>query len=160
MAINPNTQFSSGAVYTADEANRFPRGIMGYATSDTSQTLTTTSTIATGMTVTFDAETDRLYKVTYLEPEVQTPSVVNGDTTIAIKLTDASTTALSVSVIKTPSAAKLENQMTSIAIESFASAGSKTFVGAARSSSTTGTPQLERTSSRLAIIIVEDIGPT
>jgi hypothetical protein len=34
MAINPNTQFSSGAVFTADEANRFPRGIMGYATSD------------------------------------------------------------------------------------------------------------------------------
>jgi hypothetical protein len=97
----------------------------------TSQTLTTTSTIATGMTVTFDAETDRLYKVTYLEPEAQTPSVVNGDTTIAIKLTDASTTALSVSAIKTPSAAKLENQMTTIAIESFASAGSKTFVGVA-----------------------------
>jgi hypothetical protein len=112
------------------------------------------------MTVTFDAEVGRLYKVTYLEPEVQTPSVVNGDTTIAIKLTDASTTALSVSVIKTPSAAKLENQLTTIAIESFASAGSKTFVGVARSSSTTGTPQLERTSSRLAIIIVEDIGPT
>jgi hypothetical protein len=122
--------------------------------------LTTTSTISTDMTVTFDAEVDRLYKVTYLEPEVQTPSVVNGDTTIAIKLTDASTTALSVSVIKTPSAAKLENQMTTIAIESFASAGSKTFVGVARSSSTTGTPQLERSSSRLAIIIVEDIGPT
>ena len=28
MAVNPNTQFSSGAVYTADEANRFPRGVM------------------------------------------------------------------------------------------------------------------------------------
>jgi hypothetical protein len=28
MAINPNTQFSSGAVFTADQANRFPRGIM------------------------------------------------------------------------------------------------------------------------------------
>jgi hypothetical protein len=46
------------------------------------------------MTVTFDAEVGRLYKVTYLEPEAQTPSVVNGETTIAIKLTDASTTAL------------------------------------------------------------------
>jgi hypothetical protein len=160
MAINPNTQFSSGAVYTADQANRFPRGIMGYATSDTTQNLTTTSTISTDMTVTFDAEVGRLYKVTYLEPEAQTPSVVNGETTIAIKLTDASTTALSVSAIKTPSAAKLENQMTTIAIESFASAGSKVFVGVAVSSSTTGTPQLQRSATRLAIIIVEDIGPT
>jgi hypothetical protein len=50
---NPNTQFSSGAVYTADQANRFPRGIMGSATSTTSQNLSTSSTISTGMTVTF-----------------------------------------------------------------------------------------------------------
>jgi hypothetical protein len=160
MAINPNTQFSSGAVFTADEANRFPRGIMGYATSTTSQNLTTTSTVATGMTVTFDAETDRLYKVTYLEPEAQTPSVANGSTTIAIKLTDASTTALSASTLVTPSAAKTENQMTTITIQSFASAGSKVFVGVALSSSTTGTPQLQRAATRPAIIMVEDIGPT
>ena len=157
---NPNTQFSSGAVYTADQANRFPRGIMGFATSTTSQNLTTTPTLSTGMTVTFDAEVGRLYKVTYLEPEAQTPTVTNGETTIAIKLTDATTTALSASAIKTPSAAKLENQMTTITIQSFASAGSKVFVGVGVSSSTTGTPQLQRSATRLAIIMVEDIGPT
>jgi hypothetical protein len=61
--------------------------------------LTTTSTISTGMSVTFDAEVGRLYKVTYLEPEAQTPTVTNGSTTIAIKLTDASTTALSASTL-------------------------------------------------------------
>ena len=157
---NPNTQFSSGAVYTADQANRFPRGIMGYATSTSSQNLTTTSTVSTGMSVTFDAETDRLYKVTYLEPEAQTPSVANGETTIAVKLTDATTTALSVSALKTPSADKLENQMTTITIQDFATAGSKTFVGVHSCSSTTGTPQLQRSATRQAIIIVEDIGPT
>lgn len=157
---NPNTQFSSGAVYTADQANRFPRGIMGYATSTTSQNLTTTSTLSTGMSVTFDAEVGRLYKVTYLEPEVQTPTVANGETTLAIKLTDATTTALSVSAIKTPTADKLENQVTTITIQDFASAGSKVFVGVAVSSSTTGTPQLQRSATRQAIIIVEDIGPT
>jgi hypothetical protein len=157
---NPNTQFSSGAVYTADQANRFPRGIMGSATSTTSQNLSTSSTISTGMTVTFTAETDRLYKVTYLEPEAQTPSVANGETLIAIKLTDASTTALNVSALKTPSADKLENQMTTITIQSFATAGSKTFVGVHSCSSTTGTPQLQRSATRQAILIVEDIGPT
>jgi hypothetical protein len=157
---NPNTNFSSGAVFTADQANRFPRGIMGYATSTSSQNLSTASTISTGMTVTFDAETGRLYKVTYLEPEAQTPSVANGETLIAIKLTDASTTALNVSALKTPSADKLENQMTTITIQSFASASSKTFVGVHSCSSTTGTPQLQRSATRQAIIIVEDIGPT
>ena len=157
---NPNTQFSSGAVYTADQANRFPRGIMGYATSSSGQDLSTTTTISTGMSVTFDAEVDRLYKVTYLEPEAQTPSVANGETLIAIKLTDASTTALNVSALKTPSADKLENQMTTITIQSFASAGSKVFVGVATCSSTTGTPQLQRSATRQAIIVVEDIGPT
>ena len=157
---NPNTQFSSGAVYTADQAIRFPRGIMGSATSTSSQNLSTTPTIATGMSVTFTAETGRLYKITYLEPEVQTPTVAGGDSIISIKLTDATTTALSASVLVTPSAAKTENQMTTITIESFASAGSKTYVGVASTSSTTGTPQLQRSATRQAILIVEDIGPT
>jgi hypothetical protein len=53
MAVNPNTQFSSGAVYTADEANRFPRGVMGavYRTAG-NLTVTTTQADLTGMTVT------------------------------------------------------------------------------------------------------------
>jgi hypothetical protein len=158
---NPNTQFSSGAVYTADQANRFPRGIMASpATSTSSQNMSTTSTISTGMTVTFTAETGRLYKITYLEPEVQTPTVAAGESLIAIKLTDASGSTFAASALVTPSAAKTENQMTAIAIESFGTAGSKTIVGTHITSSTTGTPQLQRSSTRQAILIVEDIGPT
>jgi hypothetical protein len=67
---------------------------------------------------------------------------------------------LNVSALKTPSADKLENQMTTITIQSFATAGSKTFVGVHSCSSTTGTPQLQRSATRQAILIVEDIGPT
>ena len=157
---DPNTQFSSGAVFTADQANRFPRGIMGSATSTSSQNMSTSSTVSTGMTVTFDAETDRLYKITYLEPEVQTPSVAAGESNIAIKLTDASGTVFGAAILVTPTAAKTENQMNVIAIESFATAGSTTIVGTHIVSSTTGTPQLQRSATRQAIIMVEDIGPT
>jgi hypothetical protein len=157
---NPNVQFVSGAIYTAAQANRLPRGIMAYATSDTAQNLSLTSTIATGMTVTFTAETGRLYLITYLEPEVQTPSVAAGNTICTIKLTNAAATAYAVSTLQTPSAAKTVNQVTTMTVQSFATAGSKVIVGACSTSSLTGTPTLERTATRLALIMVEDIGPT
>ena len=158
---NPNTQFSSGAVLTAEQQNRFPRGIMASpATSGSSQTMSTSSTISTGMTVTFTAETGRLYKITYLEPEVQTPSVAGGESAIAIKLTDETGAIFAVIALVTPSAAKTENQLTAIAIESFGTAGSKTIVGTHITSSTTGTPLLQRSATRQAMLFVEDIGPT
>ena len=66
MAINPNTQFSSGAVYTADEANRFPRGVMGYVQSNAGDiTITTTLADLTGMSVTFTAVANRAYRASW-----------------------------------------------------------------------------------------------
>ena len=153
---NPNTAFSAGAIYTAGQANRFPRGVMAYATSATSQTLSTTSTIAIGMSVTFTA---RLYKITYQEPEVQTPTVALGSTICTIKLTNAAATAYAVSIIQTPSAAQTASEVTTMTIQSF-SAGSTTIVGACSTSSLTGAPKLERSATRLALIMVEDIGPS
>ena len=35
MAVNPNTDFSAGAVLTASQQNRFPRGILGYSSLTT-----------------------------------------------------------------------------------------------------------------------------
>lgn len=63
MAINPNTDFSSGAVLTAAQQNRFPRGIMALTTS-TSNTIT--SGVLTGLTTTFTAVANRYYKVSVL----------------------------------------------------------------------------------------------
>jgi hypothetical protein len=156
---NPNDQFISGQIFTASNANRFPRGVMAYATSATSQTLATTSTIATGMSVTFTAEANRLYKITYQEPEVQTPTVALGNSICTIKLTNAAATAYAVSIIQTPSAAQTASEVTTMTIQSFA-AGSTVIVGACSTSSLTGAPKLERSATRLALIMVEDIGPT
>jgi hypothetical protein len=66
MAVNPNTDFTTGAVFTADQANRFPRGAMGYVYSTAGNiTLTTTIQDIAGASVTFTAVSGRLYKITY-----------------------------------------------------------------------------------------------
>jgi hypothetical protein len=65
MAVNPNTDFTAGAILTADQQNRFPRGVMGYATGATARTLTTSPSDITGMSVTFTAVANRLYKISW-----------------------------------------------------------------------------------------------
>lgn len=159
MATNPNTDFVSGAILTAGQQNRFGRGIMAYATSGTAQNLSTTQTIATGMTVTFTAVANRGYKITYFEPAVECALVAGTETIITIKKDNAATTALSVAVLQTTSAVtKLVSALTATTIQSF-TAGSVTLVGAASVGVTTGTPALARTATRIASFIVEDIGP-
>ena len=63
MAINPNTDFSSGAVLTAAQQNRFPRGVMALSTKTSNFNLTTT-TADVGVSVTFTAVANRYYKYT------------------------------------------------------------------------------------------------
>ena len=158
MAINPNTDFSSGAVLTAAQQNRFPRGVMALATSPTSYTLTTSAVIATGMTVTFTAVASRNYKITYIEPQAGTPAVAGGFTTTTIRLTNAAGTQFAQGVVQTNAASTVSGSVICQYVWS-GSAGSTTFVGCAVTSSTTGAPVLLRGATNLASIIVEDIGP-
>lgn len=158
MAINPNTDFSSGAVLTAAQQNRFPRGIMSLATSATNYTLTTSTVIATGMTVTFTVVANRYYKITYLEPSVETSTVSGSFTQLTIRSNNAAGTQLASGLITTPAAAKNNGAVIASIIYS-GSAGSTTFVGCAITSSTTGTPVLNRNAFQLAYLLVEDIGP-
>jgi hypothetical protein len=66
MAVNPNTNFTTGQVATSDQMNRFPRGAMGYVRSTAGNiTLTTTVQDIAGASVTFTAVSGRLYKATY-----------------------------------------------------------------------------------------------
>ena len=65
MAVNPNTDFSVGAVLTAAQQNRFPRGVMQYARSTANHTITTTPADITGMSVTFTAVASRVYRATF-----------------------------------------------------------------------------------------------
>jgi hypothetical protein len=67
MAINPNTNFSSGAVLTAAQQNRFPRGVMGAVYGNAGNVAFTAGSTGdiTGMSVTFTAEASRTYKATW-----------------------------------------------------------------------------------------------
>ena len=157
MAINPNTDFTAGQVLTAAQQNRFPRGIMAIGTSQTTYTLTTAETIATGMTATFTAVANRYYKVTYFEPQAQTSNAA-ANTTISLRLTNASGTVLNQSIFTNESAANDTSTLICVKTQTF-TAGSITVVGCAKTSSTAGAPVLLRDSVREAQIIVEDLGP-
>jgi hypothetical protein len=63
MAINPNTDFTAGAILTADQQNRFPRGIMALSTLTSNVTLLNAETSITN--VSFTAVANRNYRINY-----------------------------------------------------------------------------------------------
>ena len=150
MAINPNTDFSSGAVLTAAQQNRFPRGVMGYAEA-TANYLNFTA-IATVLTVTFTAVANRYYRITYHEPQLFSNGAA---TNITMTIANA-TTALQQSL--TTGTTTYGTQGTAITVETF-TAGSITIN--ARLTNTGGTnASAGRGATYPAILVVEDIGPS
>ena len=147
MAINPNTQFSSGAVYTADQANRFPRGVMSYVQNTTTNAGVTGE--ATQITATaFTAVANRYYKITYFEPDC-----VGGTGYFTFKIKNGAT------ILQTfyqLSGAGVDRHANGVYIGTF-SAGSVTITATAQQSAGTGT--LGRGSTTIAFLSIEDIGP-
>ena len=131
---------------------------MAYATSSTTYTLTLTETITTGMTVTFTAVAGRLYKLTYYEPLVNTPSVASGQTNLQIRLTNATGTQLQRGIIRTPDAVPVVGSVGVLDLYVPGTSGSVTIVGTSFASSLTGAPDIDRTATAPAFISVEDIG--
>ncbi len=48
MAINPNTNFSAGAVLTSAQQNRFPRGVMAFTKATASGAINSEAVQITG----------------------------------------------------------------------------------------------------------------
>ncbi len=158
MAISPNVTFVSGAVFTATQANQYPFGIVAKATSTTNYTLTTSMTATTGMTVTFTAIANRNYKITYYEPIVETTSAASGQTNIKIFQTNTAGNQFTSTVLGNSAAVKILGTINAVSVNTF-SAGSVTIIGAANTSSTTGTPVLQRNLFFPSLLLVEDLGP-
>jgi len=155
MAINPNTDFSTGAVLTAAQQNRFPRGIMAYAQNTSNATVTTTETVLLTAT-TFTAVANRYYKITYHESAATTPAGATNYLLSGIRITNATGTKLMGAQLQNSGASQVANTLDTVWVGTL-SAGSTVIVatGAVNSGSVTW----YRGAEFPAFIVVEDIGP-
>jgi hypothetical protein len=150
MAINPNTNFTAGAVLTADQQNRFPRGIMALAKATANQALGAEAVTITAPA--FTAVANRYYRITYFEPRVPVAGSSN-TTTLRIRNTNASGTIRGGAQFFN-AGSNLDSPFTVVAYATFA-AGSQTIVGTIAALGGNAT----RTADLPALIMVEDMGP-
>ena len=155
MAINPNTNFSSGAVLTAAQQNRFPRGVMAYNTATASDTTVTAEEVQiTGSS--FTAVASRNYRITYFEPYVAS-NTANCVFTMRIRQTNlAGAVQNSSTVLNTVGNVFFGTSGICQAVSTF-SAGTVNIVGTLAASA--GTGQAIRSATGYAMLLVEDIGP-
>ena len=152
MAINPNTDFTTGAVLTADQQNRFPRGVMAYETKTVQNTFTTEEVQATA---TFTAVANRYYKITFFEPYLYvstgTPAT---EIILRIRKTNLAGTQVQQSFVYANSTQG--NSATCLAVTTF-TAGVQSVVGTLTSQA--GTGYADNAANINGILMVEDIGP-
>jgi hypothetical protein len=154
MAINPNTDFTSGQVLTAAEQNRFPRGIMAY-TERTTQDLTITAEEVQITGSSFTAVANRYYKVTYYEPNIGS-STATSYSIWRIRLTNLAGAQKNLATIQLPTSGVTNAQVTVTWVGTLA-AGVTNFV--ATGFSNVGTALADRAANSPAFLLVEDIGP-
>jgi len=158
MAISPNTNFSTGQVFTSAQANAFPRGVVAYTASTTSPSAvgTTEAVILTGGS--FTAVADRYYRVTYFEPQAYTASGSPALFSVNIRLTNL-TGAIQRNMLKSQAGLNTQdNYLTMSAVLTF-SAGSTNLVITGKSPTAASTIALVRDATSVAFLLVEDIGP-
>lgn len=153
---NPNVTFSSGAVYTADQANRFPRGVMAYNTATASDTTVTAEEVQiTGSS--FTAVASRYYRITYVEPYVAS-NTANCVFTMRIRQTNlAGAVQNTFTTLNTVGSVFWGTHGICECVSTF-SAGTVNVVATLTASA--GTGQAIRSGTGYAFLLVEDIGPT
>lgn len=151
MAVNPNTDFSSGQTLTADNMNRLPRGIMAYNTATASDASVTVEEVQISG-VTFTAVANRLYRITYYEPGFG--SSVAAAMTMRIRLTNISGAIQQQGIVYNTG---VQQQNGIVVGYTTYTAGSVTLVATLQNS--TGTGSANRSATAFAFLSVEDCGP-
>lgn len=151
MAINPNTDFTAGAVLTNTQQNRFPRGIMAYVASTTTDSTVTSEEVQITST-SFTAVANRYYKITYFEPGFGSSTAAA--MTMRVRQTNISGTVLQSAVVYNTGAQQQQGHL--VAFVTF-TAGAVTLVATLQNSA--GTGSANRSSTAVAFLAVEDVGP-
>ena len=155
MAINPNTDFSSGAVLTAAQQNRFPRGVVAYKPVTASDVTITAEEIQAD-TASFTAVANRYYRITYHEPQIVLPATSGAFIVGRIKLTNLAGTQYSSMIIQNQAALATNYTMTAMAVTTFSAVG---VVIVASLQMSAGTATATRSATAPAFLLIEDIGP-
>ena len=155
MAINPNVDFTAGSVLLSSQQNRFPRGIVAYAQSTTSDTTITTEEIQLTSS-SFTAVANRYYRIAYFEPQVGSPATAGAYAIGAIRLTNLAGTKYQQSIAQNGSANTVNYTMTTVWVGTL-TAGSTVIVATLAGS--TGTFTATRSATQPAQLTIEDIGP-
>ena len=152
MPINPNTDFTAGAVLTAAQQNRFGRGVVAYAENTTNSGAITTEAIQITAT-TFTAVANRFYRIIYFEPKLS--SSLNGNQgTMRVRLTNLAGAVQQTSFFE-PNSANF--QMNSLEVVTTFAAGSTVVVATLQMGGTNVVAT--RSATEKAFISIEDIGP-
>jgi hypothetical protein len=154
MAISPNTDFTSGQILTATNANQWPRGVMAFTKATTSDnTITAEEVQITGGS--FTAVANRYYKVTYFEPDPFS-TTATGNLAVRLRLTNLAGTLLQACFTQLPSSGVTNSTVTLTWVGTL-TAGTTNFVATLASSA--GTASAGRAADQFAFLMVEDIGP-
>ena len=152
MAISPNNAFVAGQVLTAQECNNLPFGVVGLVERTAgSLTVTTTQADLTGMSVTFTALANRVYKFTAL----CTGQKLTTETWTGLYITNAANTVY-LSAFQTAPALEYFNSSFSGYVSGF-TPGSVTVK--LRSQVGSGTATILAAATNPLQLIVEDMGP-
>jgi len=155
MAISPNDDFVVGQILTATECNQFPRGIVAFAQSTTSDTTITAEEIQLTAS-TFTAVANRYYRITYYEPQVTTPATAGVSVTSRIRLTNLAGTQYQSGIMQNAPATAVAFAMKTVWVGTL-TAGSTVIVASLACSS--GTATATRSATAPGQITIEDIGP-
>jgi len=152
-SVAGNTRFSVGDNFTTTNANAFPRGCFSYFENKTGINLTTSAVLMS--IVNWTAESTRIYKITYFEPQILLPSSGgNVDMTIRVNIP----TGTQVALTRAAGAPTPTEMVCSVVLTGLS--GAVTFVGCLLASSTMGTPSATRSATQSSLMLVEDIGGT
>ena len=148
MALNTN--FTTGQVYTATDANNFPRGLVS-VTSAIAATGTFTTQVTTITAPSFTAVANRLYRISYFEPVLQ---YISGTVTVIDMTLKIGGTQILFGEVKISSA---NNNVGFITTTRTLTAGANVITGHLTANGGGG-GNAYRSATAIAQIVIEDLG--